>query len=125
LPENIRRDSIESPTKPKPEIQTIANAQDKEIWKRDPIALAKRRSGVESEGGIRRWNRENGCAAVGGEEGNVAEGEQAAESDQHREGIHSPPIEDYMVYIHTFSGAPEPELFSRSNVGKIPREKSI
>jgi hypothetical protein len=76
-------------------------------------------------GGIRRWNRENGCAPVGGEEGNVAEGEQAADGSHHREGIHSLPIEDYMVYNHTFSGAPEPELFSRPNVRKIPRKKSI
>jgi hypothetical protein len=56
---------------------------------------------------------------------NVAEGEHAAEGHHHREGIHSLPIEDYMVYIHTFSGAPEPDLFSRPNVPKIPRKKSI
>jgi hypothetical protein len=73
--------------------------------------------------GIRRWNRENGCAPIGGEEGNVAEGEQVAEGDHHRAGIHSLPIEDYMVYIHTFSGAPEPDLFSHLNVRKIPRKK--
>jgi hypothetical protein len=52
--------------------------------KRSPISLR----------GIRRWNRENGCAPFGGEEGNVAEGEQAAERYHHREGIHSPPIEN-------------------------------
>jgi hypothetical protein len=76
-------------------------------------------------GGIRRWNRENGCARVGGEEGNAAEGEQAAEGDHHREGIHSLPIEEYMVYVHTFSAAAEPDLFSRPNVRKIPRKTSI
>jgi hypothetical protein len=43
---------VESLTKPKPEIRSIANAQDKERWKRDPIALAQRRSGVESDGGL-------------------------------------------------------------------------
>jgi hypothetical protein len=76
-------------------------------------------------GGIRRWNRENGCAPVGGEEGNVAEGEQAAKRYHHREGIHALPIEDYMVYVHTFSAAAEPDLFSRPNVRKSPRKKSI
>jgi hypothetical protein len=88
LPENMRRHSVEIPTKPKPEIQTIANAQDKEIWPRDPIALAKRISGVESRKWLcTRWRREN-----------------VAEGDHHREGLHSLPIEDYMVYIPTFSG---------------------
>jgi hypothetical protein len=85
----------------------------------DCVGEAKIRSG------IRRCNCENGYAPVGGEEGNVAEGEQAAEGYRRREGIHSVPIEDYMVSIHTFSGAPEPDLFSRPNVRKIPRKKSI
>jgi hypothetical protein len=74
-------------------------------------------------GEIRWWNRENGCAPVGGEEGNVAEGEQAAEGNHHREGIHSLPIENYMVYIYTFSVASEAELFSRLHIRKIPRRK--
>jgi hypothetical protein len=68
-------------------------------------------------GGIRRWNRENGCALVGGEEGKAAEG------DHHREGIHSLTIEDYIVYIHTFSMAPEPNVSSRPNVPHDPKRK--
>jgi hypothetical protein len=35
------------------------------------------------------------------------------------------PIEDYMVYMPTFSGAREHDLFSRPNVRKIPTKKSI
>jgi hypothetical protein len=46
---------VESPTKPKPEVYTIANAQDKDM-ERDPIALAKRRSRVESEDGIAKMS---------------------------------------------------------------------
>jgi hypothetical protein len=74
-------------------------------------------------GGIRRWNRDYDCAPVGGEEGNVGEGEPVAESDHDSEGIHSLPIEDYMVYIDTFSGALESDLFWCPNVRKIPRKK--
>jgi hypothetical protein len=74
--------------------------------------------------GIRRWNRENGSAPVGGEEGNVAEGEQAAEGYHHRDGTLSVPIEDYIVYIHNFSGAREPDLRSPPNIRKIPRKQS-
>jgi hypothetical protein len=63
--------------------------------------------------GIRRRTRENGCAPVGGDEG-IAEGEQAAERDHHRQGIHSLPIE---VIWFTFI------LFLwRPNVRKIPRK---
>jgi hypothetical protein len=69
-------------------------------------------------GGIRRWNRENACAPVGGEEGNVAEGEQAAESDHHREGVHPLPMEDYMVYTHTFSVAPQQMSIIRLDNGR-------
>jgi hypothetical protein len=48
-----------------------------------------------------------------------------ATSNPHREGFHSLPSEDYIVYTHTFSGGPEPDLFSRPNVRKIPRKKTI
>jgi hypothetical protein len=80
--------------------------------------LRTRRSGPEirvrwrseDQGRNQKWNRENVCAPVGGEDGNVAEGEQAAESHHNREGIHSLPIEDYIVYSPTFSVAAEPEL---------------
>jgi hypothetical protein len=67
-------------------------------------------------------HRENDCAPVGGEEGNVAEGEQAAEGYHHREGIHSVPIEDYMVYSRTFSGAREPEISALNLLfkGRLP-----
>jgi hypothetical protein len=96
--------------KPKPEIQTIANAQDKERWKEDPIAEAKRRSGAESEGGIAKMVVHP-----------LAERQEMSSKANRLPKV----IRYYMVYIHTFSGAPEPDLFSRPNVRRIPRKKSI
>jgi hypothetical protein len=93
----MRRHSIKSTTKPKPEIVTIANAQDKERWTLDTIGHAKIR------GGSRRRNRENGFAPIAKEKGNAADGEQAVKSHRHREGLHALPIDDYMVYTLTFS----------------------
>jgi hypothetical protein len=54
----------------------------------------------------------------------VAEGEQAAEGDQHRGGMHSLPIKNYMVYIQTIQRRRNRTFARARTSGKSPEKKT-